>query len=523
MSNYIGITIGPIVETMSFTSTPAGLWFSSYFYSTVTRDLCRELQKRSYSILTLPEAYKVEEHLSDDGVGTYHDRIYYIVEDKIKEEIAKELKTEIIESVVGKKACELAEGFDGYADQNSLQKYLKNILQIHYVIFKETEISDEGIAKTLADALDALELSQKVEPELSNSYLRKFVRGNEKGSNSYIKKYRPFIDAVITNRFSLASDIDKIKDLISIASTGQASNESANAIRKLAKTERYFAIVQADGDNMGKLLRGTGKNKTEQGKQMQKFSELCMQYTTESSKMIKEYGGVLIYAGGDDLLFLAPVRGKNNTTIWSLCKQIGLRFQEIFQESGMITKETLPSISFGVSVNYYKFPLFEAFQDARMLLFGEAKNFGEKNNIAVKVNKSSGQTAGFVSCLGIKEYDDKVYDEFLELITEFYDLDKGTDQLMRSILYTIENQKELFSIAATKEAMIRNLFDNVFDNPEQSFSEEYRSRLSRFMVSVEKAYRKKKIKSLGPKDDTSIDTLTSALRIAKFLVEEGDA
>ncbi len=523
--NYIGITIGPIVETMSFTSTPAGLWFSSYFFSTITRDLCRELQNKSYSILTLPENYIVEKNLKDDGVGTYHDRIYYVVENKTKEEIAKELKKEIIEPVAKKKAFELAQGFDDNVKEKSIEIeiYLKNFLQIHYVIFDEAEITDEGIAKTLADALDALELSQKVEPEPSNSYLRKFVRGDKAGSNTYIKKYEPFKEAVKSEGFALAPDINKIKDIISIASMGNASNESVDDIKKLAKTERYFAIVQADGDNMGKLLNGTGKNVSEQEQQIQRFSDLCMKYTKKSSELIKEYGGVLIYAGGDDLLFLAPVRGNQKETIWSLCNRIGISFQEIFQKSEMSYTEILPSISFGVSINYYKFPLFEAFQDARMLLFGEAKNFGEKNNIAVKVHKSSGQTAGFVSCMGIRDKDVKVYDEFLKLLEQFYATDKETNQLMHSILYTIENQKELFKLAIANKSMIRNLFDNVFDNTGQSFSTDFRGRLSRFAASSENAYRSKKIKSLGQKDDTSVKTLTSVLRVAKFLVEEGDA
>lgn len=558
MSKYIGITIGPIVETMSFTSTPGGLWFSSYFFSTITRDLCIELQKREYSILTLPKDYKVEDNLVDNGVGTYHDRIYYVVNHKGKEEIAQELQDDIIECVIQKKAKELAEGlakgFDSeykYDEKEiDIYNYLKNTLQLHYVIFDETETFKKGIAKTLADALDGLELSQKVDAELSNSYLRKFVRGNEEGSNVYIKNYKPYIDAKKTGKFTLVSSKNKgeIKDLISIASNEKIEQENEETIRVITKTERYFAIIQADGDGMGQVICNKGDNKEEQEERIQKFSELCMKYTTESSNIIRDYGGVVIYAGGDDLLFLAPIKGKNNKDhVYSLCEKIGKNFQKIFQEGEIVSEDEIPSLSFGVSINYYKFPLYEAFQDARMLLFKEAKNFGEKNNIAVKVNKASGQTAGFISCMGIKENKETVYNEFINLLNDFYGIEsENKGQLMHSVIYQIENQKKLFEIAVTEEdmiksemgatkedmiksemaarkkTMIKNIFDNAFDNDGQTFSKGFREKLAAFTKVIEDAYKINKVKSLEEKETSSIDALTNMLRVAKFLVEGGD-
>ena len=40
---------------------------------------------------------------------------------------------------------------------------------------------------------------------------------------------------------------------------------------------------------------------------VEKFSKSCMEYTSNAAGLVKEYGGVTIYAGGDDLLFLAPI------------------------------------------------------------------------------------------------------------------------------------------------------------------------------------------------------------------------
>lgn len=41
--SYIGITIGPIFETMNLVSSPAALWTSSYMFSSVTKKLCEVL------------------------------------------------------------------------------------------------------------------------------------------------------------------------------------------------------------------------------------------------------------------------------------------------------------------------------------------------------------------------------------------------------------------------------------------------------------------------------------------------
>lgn len=43
MSRYVGITIGPILDTICETTKPAGLWFASSLFSDITRRLCAEI------------------------------------------------------------------------------------------------------------------------------------------------------------------------------------------------------------------------------------------------------------------------------------------------------------------------------------------------------------------------------------------------------------------------------------------------------------------------------------------------
>ena len=38
---YIGITIGPILQTLEEAGTPAALWFASSYFSDLTRRICQ--------------------------------------------------------------------------------------------------------------------------------------------------------------------------------------------------------------------------------------------------------------------------------------------------------------------------------------------------------------------------------------------------------------------------------------------------------------------------------------------------
>ena len=46
---YIGITIGPILQTLEEAGTPAALWFASSYFSDLTRSICQALLFRDNS------------------------------------------------------------------------------------------------------------------------------------------------------------------------------------------------------------------------------------------------------------------------------------------------------------------------------------------------------------------------------------------------------------------------------------------------------------------------------------------
>src|SRR6266700_4821903 len=68
----------------------------------------------------------------------------------------------------------------------------------------------------------------------------------------------------------------------------------------------YYAIIQMDGDNMGKLFSGV-ENQEKHKKISEKLSELSRK---EVPKLVEEYRpGRLVYAGGDDILAFSSLEG----------------------------------------------------------------------------------------------------------------------------------------------------------------------------------------------------------------------
>lgn len=51
-------------------------------------------------------------------------------------------------------------------------------------------------------------------------------------------------------------------------------------------------------------------DKKNNDKEVINFSAACLKYTKKCAELIGDYGGVTIFAGGDDLLFLAPLANR---------------------------------------------------------------------------------------------------------------------------------------------------------------------------------------------------------------------
>ena len=339
----------------------------------------------------------------------------------------------------------ISEELSYIANELSLDFYdVKNYLQIHYGKFevKENPITD------IMPYLDTKELFFQISQDSDNK----------------------FINAIKDKSNFLLNDKNIVDDL-----------------KKLAYN-KYFCVVHSDGDKMSKVI--------EDANNIEETSKNLFEFCLKSNELIKSYGGQTIFAGGDDLLFFAPVVSKKTSeTIFDLCDAISEDFENRFK--GVAT------LSFGISINYLKHPLYEALEDSRNLLFAKAKQ-EPKNNIAFKVTKHSGQTFEAIVHKGSKD----TYEKFLKFVSEISKSDDNNN-FLHSIHHKIETHKTTLSQIAHNKERLTNFFDNYFNEDEHKKYQEFFKNLIDYIYQV---YQDKNIA-----DDKKIDTVYATLRFIKFV------
>ncbi|WP_027339136.1 type III-B CRISPR-associated protein Cas10/Cmr2 [Halonatronum saccharophilum] len=470
---YIGITIGPIYHTLKSAKKTGQLWGGSYIFSYIMKNIMKKFKDERDFIVPCAKDEYFEKGL---GAGLFHDRCIFVAEDGDFEDISKTVD-DILKDIAGKISGSIGK------EEADIESYLQKYFQIYYL---EKELrEDQNPILELSPYLDSLELQPKFIPEqdTDESYLFKFF-DNKKIKNSFLTD----------DAFGKAMEIKSIPEIASMDLADKLTKDEVDSIKEpeeefykkfydmleykeyLKKYHKYYAIVQADGDNMGKVIE---KLKIDNNFESYKdFSEKLFKFALKSTREIENYGGLPIFAGGDDLLFFVPViNGGSN--IFDLINNLDDIYKDTFEKE-IKELEQKPSLSYGVAINYYKYPLYEALESAGKLLFGEAKNYKmkgkTKNAIAVRVLKHSGH---YFNLTLNKE--SKSYSRFRKLLK---DLEKD-DKFLSSVKYKLANERVLIEEIASDSDKLENYFKNSFKKE----IHEKNSNLKDVRLLVEEVYR----------------------------------
>jgi CRISPR-associated protein Cmr2 len=404
-----------VIETLGLARTPAGLWASSFLFSWLSRDLCARIADAAGdpSAIISP-CFTEEESLKlKDGVGLFPDRIIAqtaLSLDQINTIIAeaKQSLAETLFEAVGDAGA-------AAADLGTYQNYFGALLRVRAVEFR----TDGNPVLESSQLLSAIELEpQFSQAEPRNYLLELFESPKAISQNTNVKDtvWKSFGIGDSWQLLSGASANDgphgpPIRDLAHIARGGAPATSEY-------KRSRYYAIVQCDGDNVGLLLERVGRflEGRVQGKPgsdvsailRDQFSKKLLEYSQRAAQIVKNYGGVTLYAGGDDLLAITPVFTADGQTILDLAQSLNTEFQGALDLTQALEPEfqdmalRTPTLSIGVAICYYKYPLYEALALARSMLFDHAKHatLGDegpvKDALAVSLVKHSGHAAAFV-------------------------------------------------------------------------------------------------------------------------------
>ncbi|MBP2173267.1 type III-B CRISPR-associated protein Cas10/Cmr2 [Methanococcus voltae] len=536
-NTYLGFTIGPIVQTIASAKKTGHAWGGSYIFSYIMKQMIIKLKEQNFEILT---PY-VEENFKDKkyNAGLFPDRCILKVSNDFNEEKFEKIKNKVLSDLANKI---ILKNYDDevnvdFSKNNAQKKVLMNYFQIYGVI--NTFKSKKDAINTLTEYLDSLELEpnyQSHNPCNIKNPLFKFFE-NKTIKSSFLaedcfedfenKEMIKSLPEIALGNFIKSNSI-KIDNFDKLVNEGKYNEiyKECTGNENFKKHYKYYAILRADGDSVGTMLNNL---LSEDFKEYNKFSKKLFKFSEKAVKIIEDYGGLPIYIGGDDILAFVPLIYQDDInnkfkTIFGLMGRIDAQFEECIIENFKVKDKKgnliKPSLSYGLTINYYKYPLYEALNESNNLLFRKAKECKiipnlkdenkkyEKNAVALKILKHSGQEIQItLNKLKKDEKEQKsVYKIFKELLTI---TSSKTEEEVK------ENRKILqsFKTKIAKDGVILNSLYNLYVN---NGTNDFENSIKEFDNSIDNYFKNNFKKDVHNSNEKQINTIKNLLKACYY-------
>ena len=463
--NYFGITVGPITRVLSYAHSTRAVWASSYFFSDLSRRLVEPLYNSGHKFL---KPIVTEELFGErTTVGRFPDQYIFEAKPEDSFESLMNLRSEVLDNVAGRMSEALKEKKD------ILKQYLSKTIKIYLLdLFSE---KPETVVEDMQNRMSCAEFRDNFADSQNRDYLSSLFESNI---------------GVLRKFFELDKTLEGFDSLPEAA------------------YHKYVAFVSADGDNFGRCMAKLGEK-----------ASLFNVFGAELAKLVEDYGGQVIYHGGDDVSFYAPVYNEvKGLDIFGLIKQIDEALKNTISNNGDVKRLGISvSMSYGVAISYEKHPMAETRQLAEELMY-EAKAIEEKNAIVWKLRKHSGQLAGgkisknnkdlFNNTCGLQNYASWVEDEFLHSIT--YWLNRYEVPLEYILKKEVTPDANAATNGSVRKAMLENFIDKNFNEDVHDRSKELLTSLIPILLDP----------SFEGKPEDAISYLHNALRYVGLLIRK---
>lgn len=549
---YIALTLGPITRTIGLAESTKELWAASYFFSYLAKKVIFPFRDRNF-LLPL-----VDEQMfgTSNGAGVFPDRYIFEAQKDDFEELNKHV--DAVLHVISKNinsSLKIESGVE------KIYEFLKAYLKVFFVEKSfNVSLDRKQIVANCERTLNLLEMQETFPEKEKINYLYTFFRQVngapiwERGTNKIISGFGgTFLtsDAYgnISNGKKLFESIIEISaselEIDIIDRYNKTPEERKKEIKdkylidaekliledkRIRPYHKYIAIVKADGDSMGKTIDKIDDTS--------KLSRALLDFSNDSVKIITEYGGKPVFIGGDDLLFFAPVYCKGET-IFDLIQSLDNSFAESLSKH-IKSEIPLPTLSYGISVSYYKYPMFETLGTVDYLLERVAKGRElqeelvrngleavevEKNNIAFALQKHSGQmnTALF------HKRNTESFKMLLRIIGKYCgktESNQEEENFLVSVMHKLREQSFVLSFILKnnlKELLLKNFFDNTFN---EKVHEKYTGLfddLQKFMIRAYQEFQmnfidyNQKVNDEKLRIDFATRTLEQIMTVLKFI------
>ncbi len=183
---------------------------------------------------------------------------------------------------------------------------------------------------------------------------------------------------------------------------GEKENEKELLLKDLNKIQKeiggaaseFYAILIMDGDQIGSKL-GSHESIVKNG--LAAFTQSVKEYFDPNPENKNPANGVLIYAGGDDVLALVPVDIAIEAALY-----IREKYKDAFDKVIKENKDTCTVEEFTMSAALvfaqYKIPLRSVLKKAHHYIDNIAKDKNGRDSLAIAVMKPGGIAFDWVSC-----------------------------------------------------------------------------------------------------------------------------
>ncbi len=613
MARYIGVTIGPIYQTIKAARSTGELWGSSYIFSYLMKNMITKMKisGSAYLVPYVPDSLNDPPLTGPNEAGLFPDRFIVKVDDNMADPLGmvRETRDQVLVDFASKMAKKLPEA------QDTVHKYIEQYIRFYAVLYDAKD--DCQVVKEINQRLDTLELCARPVPKETDNYIAQFIQNKhiknsflyEDAFGSHSQDSLPMMhhiaawgsgaclssledaaqNKVIQDIRVLLNKVDNNKKLMpaiqklfaqSDIELQQLEAEWENWLKKnrqgindqlvadinailfsrqkeffallnkecqlkgipFKKAYKYVAVVKADGDGVGKYI---SSYKAGENLAIRNFSKHLFDFGRAALTLIKDYGGKPIYIGGDDLLFLAPLVSKKNQSIFKLLDDISSCFQNSMKSNDASTEI---SLSFGVCLAYYGYPLYESLEKADNYL-KKAKNNklflqdkeAEKNSLGVSLIKHSGSSCDRVFGQSSDSY--KIFRSLLDKILQHNCSDQFTGQqerFLNGLMYKLAQDRCILAeILKDKdyEHRLGFYFDNNFDEQvhKQAVIVDYFNQVKELIIAIYKETglpqctddnrgkkEEKEKQELLSQRSLTIDRTVACLQLIKFFQEEGD-
>lgn len=199
---------------------------------------------------------------------------------------------------------------------------------------------------------------------------------------------------------------------------------------KQADPSPFYAVLLMDGDSLGEKLSQDGN--------AEKISSALKTFTAQIPEKVIEKNGLLIYAGGDDVLALLPL--EDALTCAQACR---VCYQDAFREQKM----TDATLSGAVIFAHIKTPLGEALRQAHHVLDDIAKDVTGRDAIAVRVLKPGGEHLTWSQPweIALSQIENKTDRRFIlnDLVTKFQQADNNDRSFSNRFFFRLRQRFQL--------------------------------------------------------------------------------